>query len=259
MKFILLFLLSFKAFAYIPDQVKFSDLEYNRYIKPQLRSILFDYQTLIFTQNTHLQNFKSLFSNSRELLDELERMERACPLINEDCISLLKSIEKNLRALFQDTHKATVELPIQYVKMENFLRAEDLRHKLADLIFQNIERVNTVIKFSNYTKVSIVEKMIFELKNIFNLVHLMSLELVDYRFQKNFSNFWVNFGKPIQLYVLIENQSEYLKYQLNQLNISLHELHVGMTKRNKTVTNQTKTILNTIDMRWRSILKIIVR
>lgn len=259
MKFILFFLLSFKAIAYIPEQIKFSDLEYNRYIKPQLRSILFDYQTLIFTQNAHLQNFKSLFSNSRSLLDELERMERACTQINEDCISILRIIEKNLKSLFKDTYNATVELPIEFVKMENFLRSEELRHKLADLIFQNIERVKTVIKFSSFARVSSIEKMIFELKNIFNLVHLMSLELVDYRFQKSFSNFWVNFGKPIQLYVLIGNQPEYLKYQLNQLNISLHELHVGMTKRNKTVTNQTKTILKTIDLRWRSILKIIVR
>lgn len=259
MKLILAFLFSVSAFAYSPDQVKFSDLEYNRYIRPQLRSILFDYQTLLFTQNPHLQDFKSLVSSSRDLLEKLEMINRACVKISEDCVELTKDVEKNLHAILKANQSAKVELPAPYVKMENFLRSEELKHKLSDLVFQNIERARNIIHFPKFTNVNIVEKMIVELKNIFNLVNLMTLELVDYRFQKDFSNFWVNFGKPVQLYLLIENNSNYLKKQLNQLNISLHELHMGMTKRNKTVTNQVKTILNTIDIRWRSILKILVR
>lgn len=257
--FSIFILISGWANAYDPSDIKFSDVEYRRYIKPQFRNILYDYQTLLLTLNPHLQTLRPLNNDSRELLEKLEEIPTSCTKVNPECVALIKRLEKLLHSLLSDSSKAEITIHLEMVKVENVLRALELKNKLEDLIFKNIERAQNFLFFSKYSQLPMVEKMNVDLKSIFNLVHLINLELVDHRFRSEFSSFWVNFVKPGQIYIIMEDNQEYFKKQINQFNFHWHELHVGMTKRNKKVSGQVSTILATMESRWRSILKICLR
>lgn len=257
--FSLLFLMSGWVNAYDPSDIKFSDVEYRRYIKPQFRNILYDYQTLLLALNPHLQSLRSLNNDSRELLEKLEEIPSSCTKVSPECVALIKRLEKLLHSLLKDSSQAAITIKLEMIKVENVLRAIELKSKLEDLIFKNIERAQNFLFFSKYSQLPMIEKMNVDLKSIFNLVHLINLELVDYRFKNEFSSFWINFVKPGQMYIIMEDNQEYFRKQINQFNYSWHELHMGMTKRNKPISNQVKTILSTMESRWRSILRLCLR
>lgn len=259
MKIFFFFLfLTLNCYGYDREKVYFTEKEFSLYIKPQLKSILTEYQSLLFSNNPHLEVFKPIFQSSSELLIRLEDLKKNCLIEFTSCASPLENVQGLIKKLLSLSEKISIEYPIVHVKTENFLRAYDLKDKMEDILFLSLERINTILTFKEEYENGTVEKIIFDLKSIFNLIHLMALEIVDARFQKEFSSFWVTFIKPIEIYILIENENEYIRNQVNELNLSLHELHVELTKRNKDVSPQVKEIIKSIDLRWRSILKIMV-
>ena len=68
--------------------------------------------------------------------------------------------------------------------------------------------------------------------------------------QQNWSNGVVEIGKKF------DNNLDYLKFNLTELNTTWHTFNMFFQKKNKSTPKKIEVFLNTINNRWRSILRM---
>ena len=105
-KFLIVYTMLFSSFslAYTSDQISLSDYEFRRYVRPQLRSISQDYQTLLFSLNPQLKSFKNSYNLVKRLFVLRNDLTSECEenFINEKCYEVIEEMNKNLISLIDD-------------------------------------------------------------------------------------------------------------------------------------------------------------
>src|SRR5690554_3070616 len=107
---VLFFFFSYESGAYDLDKISVSDYEFRRYVRPQLRSMTNEFQSLFFALNPDLENYKSLSSTMRELAALNHELPRKCSAAEVLCIEELRKSERllssTLKTLDQIKEKA---------------------------------------------------------------------------------------------------------------------------------------------------------
>lgn len=255
--FLLLFPLT--TFAYMQKDINISDYEFNRYIKPQFKSILQDYQTLLFIINPELKPLKDSFTIKRNIEEATFNLKDTCYIKGADnCFS---DIEE-LIDLITKFKIASYE-KIDFASIKNLTLDEKLnaQNKFINLYQQMTSTQNDLENFLLEGKL-LTPKLLNtrELKNqldkITTMFDMFVLDASDNRFQEMFNIYWSSFVKPATINILIKNNKIYFKDQLNDLNIRWTSLNIRLTKRNFEIPSQAKTLLNIMHNRWKNILRI---
>ncbi len=90
------------AWSYQLDSIAISDYEFRRFVRPQLRSISNEYQTLLFALNPELKDFKKTYSEFRDLTQISFKLKDACSKGGAACLRLLTDASQVLKEISKD-------------------------------------------------------------------------------------------------------------------------------------------------------------
>lgn len=249
--------------SYSSKHIKLTQSEYTRWVKPQLKSLTIDYQTLITLMNPHLKNVKENFSLFLSLSNEREDFIRSCNTpAQAEC---LNSVEKYIELLGKiivltesveltenSKHKSTRENTLQTLEHHS-----NFHQNLLDLYFQFLNyrymyKANIPVKINP-------KSLVKELRQSFNRFNFYILSNSDPRFFETFSDYWNGFIKPVKSILLVEKDKSHFIRRVNDLNLRWNLLHVELTKRNKKVPKSVTSLLTTMHNRWKMSLRVTLR
>lgn len=258
-KYFLVYTLFFNllAHSYTLDQISLSDYEFRRYVRPQLRSISQDYQTLLFALNPELKAFKNSFSSVRSLFILKNDLMQNCDenFINPKCLDVITEMNSLTKKLIQEN------INLKDLKLENVdetiyakINYQHFQNKLLRLetSLQNLKFQHDILEFYIFDKLKINNQINILYADL-NLL-LLNITMKDVR--SELITYWNGFIKPITEYIIVENRMEYFKKNITNLNINWNLLNVKLTKRNIPISKQVKTLLNIMHNRWNNILKV---
>lgn len=255
--FILLF--SVSALAYSPKDLDVTAYEYSRYVRPQLRSIVQDYKTLLFVLNPDLKPLKESFSINRKLIQMEYSLKDKCYIREgSTCFSDLEKISELLKNLKKSSYNKINFNEIKNITLDQKINAQNKFNSFYQEITKaEIDIDNFIMEAKLLTpKFLYTKKIKFQISNIATAFDIFILQATDDRFQNDFTTYWSSFIKPIYINVIIRNKKEYFLKNINELNIRWNALNVRLTKRNIPIPKQAKTLLNIMHNRWNNILKV---
>jgi len=255
--FVLIF--SFSATAYSPKDLDVTSYEYNRYVKPQLKSIIQDYKTLIFILNPELKVLKESFSLKKKLSKLEYSLKDKCFITKENkCLKKIEEVSILLRKLKKSCYNKIDFSKVKNLTIDEKLKAQNKLTSFYQEITKTEIEIDTFLmevkllapKFINSKEIK------HQMSNIVTFFDLFILQSSDNRFQDDLTTYWSSFVKPIERNVLIRNNKQYFLSNINDLNIRWNALNIRLTKRNLLIPKQAKTLLNIMHNRWNNILKV---
>lgn len=256
-------IISLQAGAYSQKDIKLTQAEYIRWVKPQLSSITQDYQTLLGLLNPHITNLKTRFSIFKDISEKKRSFENFCQQAkNEKCIEVINVLARKIGELIKLSEKS--ELPEDLNTnsyRENTLHTFD-HHlvfigSLMDLLFQLQN-----LKFfydADIPPITTPDFLNKKIEDSFNSFNFYILSSSDPRFFEAFTAYWNSFIRPVQSNVLQEKDKSHFLRGLNDFNLRWNYLHVELTKRNKKIPPSVTTLLTTMHNRWKIILRLTLR
>tara|TARA_B100001971_G_scaffold61895_1_gene56893 strand:+ start:94810 stop:95610 length:801 start_codon:yes stop_codon:yes gene_type:complete len=258
-KYLLVYTLFFQfiAHSYTLEQISLSDYEFRRYVRPQLRSISQDYQTLLFALNPHLKDFKGSFNSVRKLFILKNDLQTNCDenFINPKCYQVIEEMSSITKDLINaKVSMKNLEMPTidELVYIE--LYYELYQNKMLKLYtsLQNLKFQHDILEFFIFDKL----KVINQINIAYTELNLLLLNVSMKEVRSELVTYWNGFIKPVTEYIIVENRMTYFKNNITKLNVNWNLLNVKLTKRNIPISKQVKTLLNIMHNRWNNILKV---
>jgi len=249
--------LSIQVFGYSQKQIALSDYEFRRYVRPQLRSISNDFQTLLFALNPELKEFKSSYNDIRSMYSQIKEIEESCSenFINDDCFKLIKKVNSITKGLLKSNYLIT-DVKVNDVDEKNihYHIFEDYQNQVLSLWTYT----DSLLFQKQYLDFFIFDhaKLMNEVREIYSFYNLFLLKSSFKPTRQEFTSYWIGFIKPIYDRVLIYNKIDYFKHNITEFNMTWNILNVKLTKRNIPISKQVSTILNIMHNRWNNILKV---
>lgn len=259
---VILLFLPYLTYAYDIKGQDLTQYEYIRYVRPQLKSIIQDYKSLVILLNDDLLDFKANINSFRSLIDSTAKLERECKTIESDfCYSNLKDIHSHFLNLIKLFDKQQINVTISINKVDKQIRAwhllENVRLEIINSFFQ-IDSALVRYGLDSKKKLSTTEVFHLVEKN-YILFNLFLLENSKEEFKTPLHAYWLSFIKPVYKYVLIKDNKEYFQKNLTELNFRWNELNVYLTKKIKNLPKKVTTLVNVMHNRWNNILKVTLK
>lgn len=254
-----LFVISFNGQAYPPKVLDMTEHEYRRYVRPQFKSILQDYETLLLLLNPELKPLKKSFSDIKTLIRMQIKLKDNCMDSQiKSCLMKLKEIENVLSSLKENSQSKIDLNHKEYLTIDEKLKAQRFfSNYKARLIKAQTSIENQVLN------VTLVQPKILSLRilkddldKVITSFYLFTTEASDNRFKNDINAYCINVVIPVYKFILVQDQKEYFFNNINELNIRWNALHVRLSKRGKIVSKQVKTLTNIMHNRWNRILKV---
>lgn len=252
-------LMSFELFAYPAHSLDMTDYEYRRYVRPQLKSILQDYQSLLLLLNPELKPLQKTFSDTKEILKKNTLLKDNCIGTQvQSCTQNLKEIQK---LLFSMANTAEVKIELtkkEYLSIEEKISAQNMYSQYKNQLLMSQTEVDNILLETQLTnpKKLFLKVLKNNITQTINRFYLFTTQASDNRFRSELNSYWSNFALPVHKFILIKDEKEYFLKNINELNIRWNTLNVRLTKRNKKVSKQIKTLVNIMHNRWNNILKV---
>ncbi|MCO4754066.1 MAG: hypothetical protein KC478_06270 [Bacteriovoracaceae bacterium] len=252
-----LLLLSSSLWAYRQDQISITDYEFRRYVRPQLKSISNDFQTLFFALNKPLMGYKGSYSSFKKVNSLNQELRKDCEQnqLTPKCLASLEKLEKILFSVSKDL-KSVESLDVK--SADKRMRYQHSKELLAQSISRNIFKIQNMSFQVKLTGNLDFDAMGFsdELNYLYDKFHTFLFQNSNELFKNEITSYWANFIRPVETFVLYQNRQDFLKKNLNELNIRWNMLNVRLTKRNYNPNKQISTLLNVMHRRWNNILKV---
>jgi len=255
----ILIALTFIFSSYLKKDIDITSFEYSRYVKPQLKSIVQDYKTLLIGLNEEMKPLSKSFDLKLTLYKKEFSLPKKCfSTQGKTCLPLLSSIKNDL-----DEINENIEIPLEIKNMKNItvdeiINAKNLKQKLKLQIIRSIDNLETVklkLGFASADSVSTLS-LKQNLQQTIDKLDLYFLALSDNRFRLDLQNYQSSFIKPVTKFILIRDQKEIFIQNINEFNIRLNAIVMRITKFNFPVDKKVKTLSNIIHKRWNNILKV---
>ncbi len=250
------------AYAYSLKQIKFSTLEYNRYILPQMRSIVQDYYTALRIYSEQEDLVQQIQNAQNQFYRNWADFEKSCSSKStDDCPAAIEKIDQSLAVFLnffeKNILKATVLKNLNESR-DNFLRFRFDSWSNLIKLESLIDLIKLQIKFKirpNY------DHELIYLRKYANYVDLavtvIQIELGPEETRDFFRTVFYGFIYPMKERIInSDNGADVFKHQLKELNFSWNEFNVQMSKRIGPISNKKETILSTMHRRWNSILRV---
>lgn len=259
LKLLFILLYSFNTIAYAPEDLSVTQFEFNRYVKPQLKSIVQDYKTLIFILNPELKVMKESFLLKNKLTKLVFTVKDKCFITKEDkCFSKIEEISIILKDLKKSSYSKVDFNKIEHLTIDEKIRAQNQLSALNQEITKTETEIDNFIMEAKLLSPKFIKTKNIknQMNNIVTIFDLFILQSSDNRFQEDFTTYWSSFVKPIERNVIIRNSKQYFLSNINDLNIRWNALNVRLTKRDFLIPKQAKTLLKIMHNRWNNILKV---
>ena len=252
----LVFTILSTASAYQLDNIAISEFEFRRYVKPQLKSITNEFQTLLFALNPELKSYKNSYNLFREVNSINQKFRSDCSNKGEHCIDDLVKLEKILRRTLDElkpagelTNSADPQTWLTYQHSKEYIYQGVFQAilKAQNMLFQNQIVGNLGIELITYSD---------QLNYLYDQFNAFLFKSSDPRFANEFNSFWVNFVRPVENFALHQDNRQFFITRMTDLNMRWHMLNVRLTKRSYTPNKQIATLLNIMQRRWNNILKV---
>lgn len=254
------------ASAYTLKDQDLTPYEFQRYVRPQLKSILQDYKTLILALNQDSSYLKEDIKTFRDLISMASQIHLRCKnFSSSECfeqlntlhskhLQLYKGQENNLSKPPNEKRLSNTEIDIQ---LQSWKLQEDLRQHILNTFFK---LDMAVLEYELKEKVSLTPaEVLNSLKNSYIMFNILLLNNINAEFKDSLHAFWLSFIRPIYQHVLIQNNQDYFQRNITELNFRVNELNAYLTKRVKGVPRQAVTMIKIIHNRWNNILKVTLR
>ena len=257
----LLFLLIFSSYAYSPKGMDLNKYKFSRYVKPQLKSILNEYTSLFISLNENLTPFKSVLHFYRDLALPLNKIKSLCKrLDNDTCqlhlIGLNTKLKEHLNSIDQIEFVLAKDQSLNQYLIGLGLLEEFKLHLLSTFLRIDGHIVEYRIRGQSTLSADTINHWITQLDFSLNM---FLLSQADERIQNSLTAFWVDFIIPVNQIILPEDDMDFFKSKLTELNIRWNELHMLLTKKNILVSKHSNTLLNIMHNRWNNILKVTLK
>ena len=248
--------------AYTPKDIILSKAEFQRYIKPQLRSITNDYYQLLSILNPEIKNMKTTAALFKKLrLNATDSVELCKTKKNEKCSLKLKEVIENIQGILNKNPEQPALSEKEYLNSRNLLKGYKSFQTFHGHTFELKSQINNILYLYtlNLLEHKDLQNLARNIDQSESLYNLYILNSSDYRFRDKFISYWNSFIKPVNRKIIVENDMLHFTRILNELNLSWNELNIELTKRNKVVSKQVKSLLKTMHNRWNNILKVTLR
>lgn len=241
---------------------------YRRYIRPQLRSMLRDYFSLLNNLNPFYFHVKDIHESLNYFGDNFKNLYDSV-LAGDDDDKLNAFFETSfsyidilqghiLEALsIKDylINKKREKLILNYLYVYPYLvevsqKIIHVNYRLFDVYV--VGREKSLFKKSFWDE---LEKEIWEMQLLFEKVIFLSLSR---EFENDFIMVWSSFFRIIQRKILPENNTDILLINLDKMNFTWNNFNKDMSKGGKLKSNRDLLTIGTIHNRWNSILKLIL-
>ncbi|MEX0799005.1 MAG: hypothetical protein WD025_06155 [Bacteriovoracaceae bacterium] len=261
---ILLSFFTLQTVAYDMRNISITEYEFRRYVRPQLKSISNDFQTLFFALNEELDDYKNTYSLFKEINRINLKARKECLSIatsgasgeiSDKCVKILTNMEQLLKKTLKSCsgvnnfESKDIDLLMVYKDSREYL-IQTLSHaliKTQNMLFQLRLIGNFGLDLDGYTD---------QLNYLYDQFNSFLFKNSDPRFKNELNSYWVNFIRPVENYALHQNKQEFFKKHLTEYNIRWNMLNVKLTKRNYQPSKQVATLLNIMHRRWNNILKV---
>lgn len=253
---ILILLISASAWSYPAKNISLSEYEFRRYVRPQLRSMLNEFQSLFFAINDDLSAYKQVFKEFAQLSSLNASLKANCrkDVPKEACVDTLLDFEKhftNALKVFsskQSFKKASVE-------EINFLhKKEELGQELFFLTLK-IQNLRFDLNFFDRDDEDFA-RLSDRIKFLVNKFFSFLLEPASNKVGADFTVFWFDFARPVKEYILENSDRNFFMAHIGNLNVSWNLINVALTKRNYSANKQVNSLLNIMHRRWNNVLKV---
>lgn len=263
MPLIIVFLFfTLKASAFSEADIKLTKFEFNKYVKPQLTSIVQDYYSLITAMNPEIKNLKGIPSKIKSLKDTNFDMQSTCH--HKDLGSCKIQIQNFLNTIY--SIRIILQEKNDFIKKQNYTPENLLvqynqffnLYKQIHLLESKAQRIEISLTMNQLSK-SLVTELIKDTIDLENIFNDYIIKCSDNRFRNEFHSFYSDFIRVTNNVILSENNMDVFKIKLTDFNLRVHFLNVVLTKRNQNVSKQAITLISVIHNRWNNILKVTLR
>jgi len=248
------------------DAVGVSPESFRRYIRPQIKSIIQEYYSVLAKTGPHQESLINLRRQIFALwvqIDEVRQTlapHQAPPASSAHLLAELyqktKQIEFTVLRLWPTLFKAEgPSLTNTYAT----LLARPL-----DLIASDAYRLgHTLEKLMAFAPVTTLSDELTNLQQNFVYPMLLQAESIltielPKELQENFDGVFRGFIYPLEKYLLTEQDRDYLLSRITELNMAWHSFHTKMVSHDYRLPPNSYTTMATIRNRWNSIMKLIV-
>ncbi len=237
---------------YHSENLKLSNRSFNLYIKNHLRSIISVYYNAI-------RKINPTFSKYYIIRKKISQLYNKCNKIKNSSNDIYKEL-KNLHSIFNSTLYSHVN-NIFKLKNETYIDISiEIIRKVNDLSmlnnsFININSFNLIFSNKKYcTEHPELEDHIYKLKT---KVDLLIVEYLPKEIRNYFDSVLFNFIRPVELYILEDNNKEFLISRLKELNNNWNVFHQNISNDQRILPSEVVSSVKSAHNRWNSILKII--
>lgn len=256
-----------EAYCYTLKDQDLTPYEFQRYVRPQLKSILQDYKSLILALGDGNNKDKGNINTFRDLVMHASQIQKNCSDFNSDnCINRLKTLHKMHQELLsglEDSALFQVKKQVHQTSqnVDQQITSWKLKEELYQQVLHSFFKLDAILLElkleEKITKKPIEVLNILESSYIMFNILLLSNTKED--FKENMHSFWLSFIRPIYKYILIQNNQNYFQNNITELNFRLNDINAYLTKRVSGVPKQAATMIKIIHNRWNNILKVTLR
>lgn len=251
------------VFAYSAKDIKLTQFEYTRWVRPQLNSIDQDFKTLLSMMNPHINNLAAGFDHHEKLQEQGYNLKSNCSdFLQQACINQLDSLLESLGELLIQAQEFSLPSNLTHdFPGEHALRGAGKHSEylisLQDLYFelQNLKFLYSVQASSEAGLASIQKGIKLASKSY----HFYILENSDPRFVNAFNSLWNGYIRPINEVIIPRRNKDQFVRLVNDLNLRWNIFHVELTKRNNKVSKPVGSLLTTMHNRWKIVLRVALR
>lgn len=261
-KFVLFFIFITNAYSYSPSQMNFGEYEYKRYVSPQIRSILQDFIALSKQYSNNEVSVDHVFTSSRKIANEWKSIKSQCDQIDQiECYPKIQSLANTTSEVYTSILKDLFEkkeIDISSSHFEQFLIVR--QNIVSELIKLDalIDELKLRVLFQlpgNKKSIAILEN---SLEQAQTLIEASAIGFIEEENKVHFRNAYYCFYRPLKQKMLTNNNTEYFKDQLTNLNLCWNEFNYQLSKKQGTISKKRDLILGTIHQRWKSILRVVL-
>lgn len=258
----LLFILG-SAFGYFLEDPKISSYSFRRYVKPQARNIIQDYDTLFKLFEGKIAQSYPLNQSLEAIFKSFLDIKTSCPTyLSVGCIKSINEISKDSIQLEKEFSKFQKQIVCTEENIETCL--SEIRKSGAfeiELLKFISDLEETYLLIERQPQLFLTEELFKNFKQLQYIYHIFQIGLLDKKYQSTFLETYLFYIRPMGLWYKTDREDkEFLVKNLENFNKIWNEFNFNMSKKLEKETPKSVLVLvRTMHNRWNSILRIILR
>ncbi len=273
-KFLILSLLSssnighaYQYFHYDRKKVKLSIESFSRWVRPQARTIIREYYSILNKMHPIHSELMSLNNKVKKLSRLGLSKSGSCLSKSPHCYPFLKEaysyarvIERKIFNIQNDKirlKKREQDPPTDFESVLKLIRAIGHLRILNYKLLHSLEEL-MITTGTSYFHPSYLEQWSRDIHQMKLLSEEVTHAMLPRRFKEPFEQLFISFIKPLEEHIDLKRDPEFFLSNLEQFNLAWNAYHMLIVKSNLHASKPVMTQVKTMHRRWNSILKVVL-